>query len=317
MCDLDLQTALILDPNCRADVEEELKKLESDQKRDSQKKTRPKQLSGGRKTSDQSKGTVERDAGPLGTVVDQLDVAPIKAFSGEGDKRPWRSVSVEVLDSLPSEYAEYLPHKPVSTKTPTANASQPAKPPTTVAAATISDSPTTKGKQTSNPKPAKEEKQSPNSTHSLPYELKMQDIVISESFPTKFNVYELTHLLRRPQSEHAQVLAHLFYNFPSDKFPTIFGRGGIESNFIEAFLEAIEYACVSALKTIDVAMKKNIVLRSMKILDDMTRCARFPIAKAFASNKRMQDAFSALRGLASEERMEIDVRHSEDAWRSA
>jgi len=98
----------------------------------------------------------------------------------------------------------------------------------------------------------------------------------------------LTSLLRRSTSEDkSTILEYLFVRLKSSDLPNIFGRGGIETNFIEEFLASIMYAYK---KIEEKKLEVKIFLeRSLDILEYLSKCNRFTIAKIFMDNKKVSD----------------------------
>lgn len=85
--------------------------------------------------------------------------------------------------------------------------------------------------------------------------------------PDVLNAYTLAQLLKSSTNHMKQVRSYL-YNYDLTKWPSIFGRGGIDSEFIEQMLQAI-------IENSDGPNRPKEIVQSMK------KCERFNIANTF------------------------------------
>ncbi|KAG5360811.1 Hsp70-Hsp90 organizing protein 1 [Yarrowia sp. B02] len=85
--------------------------------------------------------------------------------------------------------------------------------------------------------------------------------------PACLNAYTLAQLLKSPKNQMEEVRSYL-YNYDLTQWPHIFGRGGIDSDFIEEMLKAIE-------ENADGPARPKEIVQSMK------KCDRFNIANTF------------------------------------
>lgn len=117
--------------------------------------------------------------------------------------------------------------------------------------------------------------ESPKQTmHSFPTEMPL-------ILPQVLNSYTLAQLLKSPPSQIEDVRKFL-YNYDYSQWPHIFGRGGIDSEFIEQMMTAIvEYA--------------NGPERPTEILQSIEKCGRFNIAKRFVP-KALLDQVTGICG---------------------
>lgn len=85
--------------------------------------------------------------------------------------------------------------------------------------------------------------------------------------PACLNAYTLAQLLKSPQNQMKEVRTYL-YNYDVAQWPHIFGRGGIDADFIEEMLKAI-------IENEDISQRPRDIVQSMK------KCERFNIANTF------------------------------------
>ncbi|KAK9463628.1 uncharacterized protein V1516DRAFT_668304 [Lipomyces oligophaga] len=141
----------------------------------------------------------------------------------------------------------------------------------------------------------------------------LQKLAIPESFPRGgLSIYDLTQLLRRPASERRQVLAYLYRGIPTGTLNSTFGRGGIEGDAIEAFLEAVTEAGRGATSEPD---KREYVDRAKRLLTEVAGCGRFGIARVFVDDNRIKQAFGILRQRAGDVGLEDELDDLERKWK--
>ncbi|KAK9367653.1 hypothetical protein V1509DRAFT_625852 [Lipomyces kononenkoae] len=134
------------------------------------------------------------------------------------------------------------------------------------------------------------------------------------SFPQTPNLYDLTQLIRRPPSERLQVLAYFFHNIPPLQLSSIFGRGGIEGDFIETFLDAI----IALGEDLEHVKAGEFVDRSIQLLKGIAACDRFSIAKVFIDDKKVVKAFAVCNNIAQDCGGDIvsQVAEAQSLWNS-
>ncbi|KAK7205224.1 hypothetical protein BZA70DRAFT_176386 [Myxozyma melibiosi] len=298
----DLESALKLEPNNKS-VSEELNALAWDEKRGKRKTNSTASVKTTTPATQPKNGSRSSYPGQSSRIEEITEEAVVEKKDG------LREIAVKKVDTLPKEFAEILlKSKELKTTAPTPAIASSAK--ATNANVTNANVSTVKEKE------AEVSKNTPSTTErTLPFECTIQQVVISKAYPATLSLYELTHLLRRPASERAQVLAYLFYRIPPASLKAIFGRGGIEGHFIEAFLSAIEYASISALGArAEQEEKKSVVLKSVEILRGMIACGRFSIAKVFINGRLTKSAFEVLKGLAREGGLEKEAEQTVGVW---
>ncbi|KAG5368967.1 hypothetical protein CJU90_1215 [Yarrowia sp. C11] len=88
--------------------------------------------------------------------------------------------------------------------------------------------------------------------------------------PDCLNAYTLAQLLKSPQNQMPEVRTYL-YNYDLNQWPHIFGRGGIDADFIEEMYKAI-------------IQNQDGPTRPKEIVQTMKKCERFNIANTFVPN---------------------------------
>lgn len=101
---------------------------------------------------------------------------------------------------------------------------------------------------------------SPIHHHAFPTQLPLM-------LPDCLNAYTLAQLLKSPQNQMKEVRTYL-YNYDLTQWPHIFGRGGIDADFIDEMLKAI-------IENSDGSTRPKDIVKSMK------KCERFNIANTF------------------------------------
>ncbi|KAK9448191.1 uncharacterized protein V1518DRAFT_406621 [Limtongia smithiae] len=139
----------------------------------------------------------------------------------------------------------------------------------------------------------------------------VERIIIPDSYPKIPNLYEYTQLMRQAPSEREAVLAYFFEVAPPASLKGVFGRGGIESEFIDLFLDAIIQASSRAT---DAAERVRVLDRSLLILNAVEGCSRFSIARVFVDDGKVNAAFSAVRELCSQPEQNAAVNSARKAW---
>ncbi|KAK9481332.1 hypothetical protein V1514DRAFT_323558 [Lipomyces japonicus] len=119
------------------------------------------------------------------------------------------------------------------------------------------------------------------------------------ALPSKPNLYDFTQLLRRPVSDRAYVLAYFYHNVPPKSLKTIFGRGGIEGDYINPFLDGI-FQEGEKIRSRSVQDKLAFVIRTTEIIDGICDCNRFSIAKLFLDDKKLKATFAAVNEISNE-----------------
>ncbi|KAK9468377.1 hypothetical protein V1512DRAFT_259348 [Lipomyces arxii] len=138
---------------------------------------------------------------------------------------------------------------------------------------------------------------------------------IPPTFPKIVNLPDLTQLLRRPESEQPDVLSYFFYHIPPAQLPFVFGRGGIESEFVEKFLDSVCFAG-DQLKGGEVAeTNEGFVSRAVDLFWGMAASSRFSVAKVFVDGQRIKNAFDITYGIAFKCGMESNVKQVEEVWK--
>ena len=95
----------------------------------------------------------------------------------------------------------------------------------------------------------------------------------------------LEKLIRqRPVNMH-----QIFFNLESRNLPTLFGKFGFDSSFLNVFLDAIGFMQVN---------EPNWVTRSVSLLDSIRHCGRFNIAVTFTSVEKISAMFATLESRA-------------------
>ncbi|KAK9248986.1 hypothetical protein V1506DRAFT_526620 [Lipomyces tetrasporus] len=226
---------------------------------------------------------------PAKTTTPQVTTAPKITESISANRR---SIPIQIVDSLPKDFVFTPPAsgpgpEPPFRNLPTTSAPKPAPVAAPVVsqklAPQVTDSPTTAAHA-----PALA---ASSNAHTNGFQ---RHTVLPKSFPRTPNLYDVTQLIRRPASERSNVLTYFFNNIPPQQLPAIFGRGGIEGDFIETFLDAIIFAG----QDLEHRAIDEFLDRSTQLLKGIASCDRFSIAKVFIDDKKVVEAFSVCNSIA-------------------
>ncbi|KAK9236867.1 hypothetical protein V1525DRAFT_433301 [Lipomyces kononenkoae] len=253
----DWERALALDPDNKS-AREDLNALAWELK---------KQERNSRGTTKSRPRTTSSDTKPSSTAT----------ITAESTTAVQRNIPIQIVDSLPKEFVFTQAHGP--TEATTAGSQPTAATETPASLALIAPE-----KETA---PIDLQSSSQMSSRISPRQ-------IPSSFPRTPNLYDLTQLIRRLQSERLQVLAYFFHSIPPVQLPSIFGRGGIEGEFIETFLDAI----IVHGEDVEHSTEREFVDRSTQLLKGMAACDRFSIAKVFIDDKKVVKAFAVCNNIA-------------------
>jgi hypothetical protein len=101
--------------------------------------------------------------------------------------------------------------------------------------------------------------------------------------PTEIT-YSTLEILLRQNGTKSDIVQETLLNLDAGKLPEIFGQSGFDSNFLEAFLEAI----------LSQPHQQDWVSHSISLLDAIRKCGRFNIALTFAPMDKIQRVFQML-----------------------
>ncbi|KAK9455113.1 hypothetical protein V1511DRAFT_499497 [Dipodascopsis uninucleata] len=102
--------------------------------------------------------------------------------------------------------------------------------------------------------------------------------------PETPSLYDLTSLLRRPKSDLPEIYNYLFNRLKMDSLPSIFGRGGVETDFLEVFLDCIIYFGENDSNNL---ASSHFLTQAAEILINLSRCNRFSIARIFVAESKV------------------------------
>jgi hypothetical protein len=101
--------------------------------------------------------------------------------------------------------------------------------------------------------------------------------------PTQIT-YSALEILLRQNGTKSDIVQETLFNLDAGKLPEIFGQSGFDSNFLEAFLEAI----------LSQPHRQDWVTHSISQLDAIRKCGRFNIALTFVPMDKVEKVFQML-----------------------
>ncbi|KAK9323387.1 hypothetical protein V1517DRAFT_320616 [Lipomyces orientalis] len=269
---MDWERALNLDPDNKS-VKEDLNALAWELKKQD------------RNSRGMAKPSVTTTTPPAKTTIPPVTSAP--AISA---KR--RSIPIQIVDSLPKDFVFTPPASGPGPEPPVSNLPTTSAPkPVPVAAPVVSQKSAQQVTDSTTAAAQAPLVAASSNAHANGFQ---RYTALPKSFPRTPNLYDITQLIRRPASERSNVLAYFFNNISPQQLPALFGRGGIEGDFIETFLDAIIFVGQDfEHRAID-----EFVDRSTQLLTGIASCDRFSIAKVFIDDKKVAEAFSVCNSIA-------------------